>query len=213
MSNTVDLYKNFNTQALQPKASEQKTSKNNRNFNLVIPPAIGALGGGIASLIYRNDVFQKAEGSKENFKNGLELGYETSGLYIQLQNDIKESQGKITAFKNENVRLNKEITNMANNAKKDGSDYSKLIETNRRIIKSNEDIIAVNENSIKQYKATLAELYDKTVVKEFKKFSADAIADAKKQSRKFAVIAIVVAGGIGAIVSLIINKVKNKKEN
>ena len=85
MNSTADLYKNFNTQIIQPKILEQKTTENNKNFNkklLAIPPIIGVLGGGIASSIYRKDVFQKAKDDKENFRSGLELGYKTNSICV-----------------------------------------------------------------------------------------------------------------------------------
>ena len=94
MNDISALYKDFNTHLIKPKNDNTQLLNNKkRNVkNLVIPPLITIATGGIVSKIHNNDIFKKAEKSKENFKSGLKQGYKANSLYLQIQDEIKISR-------------------------------------------------------------------------------------------------------------------------
>ncbi len=216
MNDISVLYKNFNTQLIKLRNNDTQSLNNNKNSkkNLIIPPLASITTGGLVSKIYNNNnIFKKAEKSKENFIIGLNQGYKTNNLYLQIQDEIKITNDKILKMEKEISDNATSIKNIINNGGGEDPNCKEIIKLSEDIIESNKTSINNLKKYLERLNTMLLDLYDNIVTKSFKKYTNNLINVTKKQSKNFTIAAMSLAVILGIGISFVINKTQKRKAN
>ena len=171
ISDSMGIYKKFNTQQIKftpsntevqkELANEKKEANKNINTNkaiLLSSPATGFATGAISSILYSSNKNKELLRSIENYKNGLELGFDTSPLTQQINDSIKQSKDTIKKAQIENQ-----------NIKNAGHILDSIDARNAEIVEINNGIIKRESEFAGKMKKQLSDIRTKIVDSEFKK--------------------------------------------
>ena len=188
-------------------------SPNYNKVKLVIPPILGLGAGVISSGIYgskKNDEFTK---SLENFKIGLESGFNSSTLAKSINSEITAHADKIKTIEKENADILAVIDNIRKHASYCEKDKTDLINSKTEIYNINKNIIETSKNKISELKTALEKSYKKIVTDQFANKKTELETITKSQIKRFKIAAIAGFVALGAIISFVISKIKNEKAN
>ncbi len=204
-TNTTAETKNNNDNNVQ--------SSNYNKVKLVIPPILGLSAGAISSGIYsskKNDEFAR---NLENFKTGLESGFNSSVIAKGINSEITAHTDKIKTIEKENADILAVIDNIRKHKSYSEKDKTDLINSKMEIYNINKNIIETSKNKITELKSALEKSYKKIVTDQFTNKKTELETITKSQIKKFKIATIAGFVALGTIISFVISKIKNKKAN
>lgn len=186
-------------------------SSNYKKTKLAIPPLLGVGASVISSSIYsskKNDEFIRKLG---NFKEGLELGFDSSALAESIKSEILAKTDKIKALEKENIDILAGIELTKKHAGTCEKDKIKFINADMDIYNINKDIIEECKEKITELNDMLDKLYKKIVTDQLSNKKSELESITKSQIKKFKIATITGFLALGAIISFTISKITNKK--
>ena len=210
-----DLIKNrtlANSNPPDVKDKKNPQDSNNNKAKLAIPPVLGLGLGVISSSIYSSKKNDELTKSLENFKVGLELGFNSSTLVKSINSEITAQTDKIKTTEKENADILTAIDNIKKHISYSEKDKTDLINAEQKVYNANKDIIETSKNKIAELKSTLEKSYKKVVEDQLANKKTELESITHSQIKKFKIAAIAGFIALGTVISFVINKIQNKKE-